>query len=355
MANDFDRRRFMQLLGAATLPLLSQGCDYEDAPDTLRNWDDDEPSPFVDEVESDGPEQVPVSGFSKDVSVRHAFLNQLTLITDECACSITPELAAMADLDIGDQVRITRDSDNYALYTVKSILSDNNDIFTVRMGLSGRQRLGTSEDTQAELRTSIFASTNSINAAKNQSEFIEELIDDDSHTGLIACAAHGGWIESRTDKQAERLRQVLASKNPSSWICRGYRQGGGSYDRWHITSEDLSTRSHPGLAAVANRGFAYAVSFHGMSNGSVLIGGGGPLELKQAIRAAILMMTGNSNLEVYIAQPDDLFNGDSPKNFVNWLTAGGNGGIQIEQSYAVRQTYWREIADAVAIIMWQLI
>ena len=49
-----------------------------------------------------------------------------------------------------------------------------------------------------------------------------------------------------------------------------------------------------------------------------------------------------------IAKDSDDFDGDNPRNIVNRLTAGGKGGVQIEQSRLARDKYWKEIADAVA-------
>ena len=49
-----------------------------------------------------------------------------------------------------------------------------------------------------------------------------------------------------------------------------------------------------------------------------------------------------------IAQPGDELGGSIPLNIVNRLTAGGTGGIQIEQGYAAREGYWQDIGDAVA-------
>ena len=54
------------------------------------------------------------------------------------------------------------------------------------------------------------------------------------------------------------------------------------------------------------------------------------------------------NYEVNIATAADNFNGDNPYNIVNRL-ANGNG-IQIEQSKAARDTYWQQIAHAVASV-----
>ncbi len=53
-------------------------------------------------------------------------------------------------------------------------------------------------------------------------------------------------------------------------------------------------------------------------------------------------------IPVRIANNSDDFDGDNPRNIVNRLTAGGKGGVQIEQSRLARDKYWKEIADAVA-------
>jgi hypothetical protein len=46
---------------------------------------------------------------------------------------------------------------------------------------------------------------------------------------------------------------------------------------------------------------------------------------------------------------DGPYGGTSPDNFVNWLTAAGNG-VQIEQPYGARRDYGQAIADAVASV-----
>jgi len=51
---------------------------------------------------------------------------------------------------------------------------------------------------------------------------------------------------------------------------------------------------------------------------------------------------------VRIASPDEGYDGDSPQNIINRLTAGGANGIQIEQSLGARTSHWQNIADAVA-------
>jgi phage replication-related protein YjqB (UPF0714/DUF867 family) len=204
------------------------------------------------------------------------------------------------------------------------------------------------------MQTRVVAANLTDAQAQAQSEFVERLVDDGTSTSLVAIAPHGGWIEPRTDEQAALVQSLLAGKGASSWICKGYKQGGGAFDRWHITSTDISRRSFPGLDQIADRGFAYAVSFHGMSHDVVLIGGSAPYEIKQLVHAALFDVLAGSDIEVSIANAADLYSGDSPENVANWLTAGGSGGLQIEQSMRARTTYGLDIAAAIAGVFQQL-
>jgi phage replication-related protein YjqB (UPF0714/DUF867 family) len=267
---------------------------------------------------------------------------------DPYACSVPRSLPGLM---IGDQIRITRGPDDYALYTiVERRISDNPNI--LRMGLNARQRLGTANGFQANVINPVVAVGLTDAQAQLTDEFVERLVDDGRNTGLVVLAPHGGMIEARTDLQAELVTAALGC---SSWICKGYKQGGGGYRRWHITSTRLSPRSFPGLGEIANRGFDQAVAFHGISSGGVLISGTAPRALKIMVRAAIVAAVRDPGIEVTIVQPDDDTSGGSPHNVVNWLTADGRAGLQIEQSAAVRSKYWRQIAEAVAAVYSQLL
>jgi phage replication-related protein YjqB (UPF0714/DUF867 family) len=248
---------------------------------------------------------------------------------------------------VGQHVRVTRNSAEYGLYTVSELRSeDSNDV--VRMGLTGRQRLGTSDEFDGVLDTQVARSTLSESEAEAAGELIERLDDDGRHRGLIAIAPHGGDIEQYTDQQAERVAKRLSSTSVSSWRCKGWKPGGGAFDRWHITSTDICEASFPLLDSVSSRGFSHAVAFHGFEESRILIGGAAPPALKEEIREAIVRATAGSRIDVDIAQPDDGFGGDDLRNIVNRLTAGGKNGIQIEQSLAARRDFWEAIADAVA-------
>ncbi len=287
---------------------------------------------------------------SYHVSVNKALTaSQQDLIDHKEHCSADLEKLATVGRALGHQLRIKRNDSQYALYTVSQVRQETPDNI-VRMGDSARNRLGTSSEFAAALHSQGPHPTFNDAEAEANSEFVERLDDDGVHTGLIVIAPHGGDIERHTDQQAERVASRLKTKGVSSWRCKGFKEGGGASDRWHITSTDIHEASFPRLNSVIPRGFTYAVAFHGFDEPptDVLIGGGAPESLKQEIKTTINGALAASGMRVRIASPDEGYGGDSPQNIVNRLTAGGGNGIQIEQSLRARTNHWEKIADAVA-------
>jgi phage replication-related protein YjqB (UPF0714/DUF867 family) len=339
----FFRRDFLKTLGIAALPILTHGCDVESPPpETFR-------AKPAGKGNGKGKPQPQPNTTTTDVTVGRALTSQ-TLINDRQRCSLPMALSGICG--IGRQLRVIRPDYGAAIYTLDECRADD-DPKLVRMNLYGRLRLGESESFAGIVSNQVTASGLSDAEAQAQGEFVERLVDNGKNTGLVALAPHGGAIELETDRQAERVTQLLKA---SSWICKGWRQGGGAFDAWHIRSTDLHPESFDGLAAIANRGFAYAVSFHGMEGtGGVIIGGGTPLELKQLVATAIRTAIGNSTVPVGIASPTDIYDGDSDTNIVNWLTADGRGGVQLEQDRTARVEYGLKIANAVANVFASLL
>jgi phage replication-related protein YjqB (UPF0714/DUF867 family) len=257
-------------------------------------------------------------------------------------CSVDPATLAAIGRQIGQQVRIRRSTAEFALYTVaKSHLLEPPG--TVRMGPAGMARLGPGDEFAATIDAQGPDPTRSDAAAEAAGELVERLTDGGGR--LIAIAPHGGDIEPRTDDQAEQVRVLLAAQRASSWLCRGWRPGGGAVDRWHITSADLAPDCFPQLHTVIRRGFTDAVAFHGSGGSQVLVGGGAASSgLQESIAAAIRLATG---LAVRVADPDDRLGGNDPRNVVNRLTAGGANGVQIEQPFAARRDHGPAIVKAV--------
>ena len=281
-------------------------------------------------------------------SVRKALADsQQDLIDHREHCSADPARLAAVGRALGHQVRIKRNNSQYGLYTVTELRQESPDTI-VRMGETGRQRLNATNEFNATLDSQVPHPSFSDAEAESNSEFVERLEDDGAHTGLIVIAPHGGDIERFTDLQAERVASRLAARAASSWRCKGWKRGGGAFDRWHITSTEIHEASFPRLNSVIFRGFTHAVAFHGADAPEILIGGAAPGSLKEEIKTAINAAIAGSGIPVRIASPDEGFGGDSPRNIVNRLTANGANGIQIEQSLDARTNHWQDIADAVA-------
>lgn len=49
--------------------------------------------------------------------------------------------------------------------------------------------------------------------------------------GLVTLAPHGGMIERHTDHQAERVATLLSCDRVSVWRCKGFKTGGGAFER----------------------------------------------------------------------------------------------------------------------------
>jgi len=248
----------------------------------------------------------------------------------------------------GQQVRVERYAPDgvtllaLALYTVIDVHDEEPDVVFVgyrdpestHHGLRDRLGLSSTDPFTGKIKSQVT----------DNGEFIERLTDNGSHRGLIAIAPHGGDIERHTDEQAERVRERLASKSVSVWLCKGFKEGGGAFDRWHIASTDISEDSFPKLKTVIGRHFEYAVAFHGWDHDSICIGGSAPSDLKQQIKTAVKSAISGSGIDVATDDdgtcPED-FNGTDPKNIVNRL---GTNAVQIEQSKEARARYGIQIA-----------
>ena len=281
--------------------------------------------------------------------VRRAFGAQSTLINRPEHCSLDPERLASLGLVSGSQIRVIRNPDELALYTISETRQEAIDT-TVRMGSDARLRLQAPDEFDAIIDTEVPHPTLSDDEAEARSEFVERLDDDGGQQGLVALAPHGGAIERHTDSQAERVGSLLGGHSASVWRCRGFKTGGGALERWHITASEISDASFPLLKTIAARGFCHAVAFHGFTKPGVLVGGAAPKALKEAIVEELTKALAHTEIAVRLARPSDNLNGDNPNNIVNRLTAGGANGVQIEQSLEARTAFWQVIADAVASV-----
>ena len=285
---------------------------------------------------------------SKTITVRDPEAGHPHVDRKKEHCAVPATLLAEIGSAVGRQVRIERSASEFALFTVVESL-EGTPAEVVAIGRLGRGRLGSTEAFNGRISANLPRSDLSDDEAQAQGELVERLDDDGVNTGLLIMAPHGGQLEPPTDLQAERVAQQLGiPRQISTWRCRGYPDRGGksAFDRWHITSTEISAASFPLLGKLAGRRFRHAVSFHGMVEDRVLIGGTGPYQLKTEIRDAIREALAGTSIRVDLALTGDANGGQDPKNIVNRYAA--DGGIQIEQSARARRDHWKEIADAVA-------
>jgi phage replication-related protein YjqB (UPF0714/DUF867 family) len=286
------------------------------------------------------------------VAVRRAQLpEQEDLTAQPEHCSMDPRTIAVLGVEERQQVRIIRDG-RRGLYTVSQTRNETpQDI--VRMGLTGRRRLGTEDVFDAVASALILRSVLPDDEAEQAGEFVERLADDGSQRELIVVAPHGGDIEPHTDEQAGLVSARFPVDQVSAWVCKGWQlQGASSY---HITSADLNPKSFPLLGRVIDRGFTHAVSFHGFDQPEILVGGGAPACLRREFGYAIAAATTGSGIAVRLAEPNEPFGGDDAANVVNRLTAGGANGVQIEQCLQAREHHGEAIANAVADVYERLL
>src|SRR5918995_1447842 len=166
-------------------------------------------------------------------------------------CSANRNQNDMIGLNPYQQVRIERPTASettLALYTIIDTHEEEPDVvfvgYTNPDDLKGRLGLDPDniKDFTDNLNAQVTAVGLTVSQARCNSEFIEQLDDNGHHRGLIVIAPHDGDIEEYTDEQAEHVGKQLSSKYVSVWVCKGFKEHGGAFDRWHITSTDISEK-----------------------------------------------------------------------------------------------------------------
>ena len=264
--------------------------------------------------------------------------------------------------DRDEQVRIEFPTTNgtiSAIYTVTTFHNDDADLVSLGDKIQTQlQNCQLSNNAcKGEVKAQIMIDgLDDDKEAEKCGELIEDLRDDGQNHRLVVIAPHGGEIEGYTDKQAEYVVNQFSYDRVSLWTCKGFSSKGGSdaFERWHITSTEISEKSFPKLNTIFGRTFEYSIAFHGWTKDNICVGGRKDNKtvdkLKVEIRDAIhnTLKELGSNIQVNVSgcpECSEGFNGDSEDNIVNRL---GTNGIQIEQCKMAREKYYENIAEAVA-------
>lgn len=170
-----------------------------------------------------------------------------------------------------------------------------------------------------------------------------ESLDHDEKNTIVALAPHGGAIESYTGKQAHHIAEKF--ENCSSWVFEGYDKSSARDVFWE-TSTNIDPNEYRLLGDINDHGFEFAISFHGYTKEGVYVGGGINPELREYIAWRISEVVDVSAKPAKVG--DGLwqsYGGTHYLNIVNRVPV--RAGIQIEQSYDVRESNWKEIAQVV--------
>lgn len=172
----------------------------------------------------------------------------------------------------------------------------------------------------------------------------EYLFDDGENDGVLVCAAHGGEVEPGTAETAIELATRLPSA--TCWAVLGYDDE-SAFDRWHPPSTAIDPADHPLLAAIADRDFETVVSLHGLADEGLLVGGGTDQTTKEIVRDRLdPVVTADARI---VSEGE--YAGVHPDNFVNWLAAGEDGGLQIEGGPRVRSREAGAVVDVLVELL----
>jgi phage replication-related protein YjqB (UPF0714/DUF867 family) len=172
----------------------------------------------------------------------------------------------------------------------------------------------------------------------------ELLYDDGENDDVLVCAAHGGAVEPGTAEQALELATRI---DASCWACVGFDGDRGAYETYHPPSSAIDTETYDLLGELDERGFETVISLHGLGDDRVLVGGGMGYGRKVHVRE---QLDSALSVPVAVADEDGAYAGTAEDNFVNWLSADGEG-LQLEEG----QTARAEESEAVLATLQRLI
>ncbi|NLV12662.1 poly-gamma-glutamate hydrolase family protein [Haloarcula argentinensis] len=276
---------------------------------------------------------------------------------------IAEPIRNMLERDRGDQVRVTRGNDA-AVYTISKTISG--DASTVRTSSEGKCRVSFYEDGNfsddrrwgslrgddncsladeafdVEIDPRVPAPDLSPSEAEERGELIETLDMGGSEYAVLA--PHGGQIQPFTGGQVTRLQSEFADTNLTSWKLQGYGTGTSFY-RWYVPSAELSIICYPRLAELSEQTYDYAVSFNGINEKTIYVGGAASENIRQSVADAIDSALPHDGSPVKLGESH--YAADSPQTLVNRVTENQSNGIWIGQPIADRRKYSDLIADAV--------
>lgn len=277
-----------------------------------------------------------------EASVRRALLSQRLLSSDGRYSSADEQGLASIDRGVGDQVRIRRSDDEVALFTV-SETRDEQRPSVVRMGLAGRQRLGTDLPFEGTVDATVPNSELSEEDARERDEYIEHLQDADADLAVLS--PNGGNIGPYTSAQADTAAGMVSS-GAVRWGCKGWYESGDAAERWYVPPYEMSPASYPELAGIVGRNFRYVVSFQSFGGDGIRVSGPANGSFMSDLIKRIESAVGDDH-EVIRRTLSEGGADQEATRLVERLAADDGTGVWIGQSLAARADSADAIAEAV--------
>lgn len=256
-------------------------------------------------------------------------------------------------------------SDRLAAYTFYITHDLDPNYSVLRTPYLGRERLNdTNRDTETDGVPNLFAvklhrnvgTTNihSTDEAGDTGRYYEDAVNS-ANDRVIFTAPHAGPMEFNTGQEARLAADKI---NADYWTGSGYRRGiSGSFERWHITSADVSLTDGYHKLNTFSDDYEIVWSIHGYSNDDLLVGGRIPYEDRVRVVEYLKEEIGETPIVIRAALPDEeqdseAFDGDALDHYSARMCKNGpngkNGVIQLEQPSEIRRDHWRDVATAMA-------
>lgn len=292
-------------------------------------------------------------------------------------CAISKKLSNAMNIEVGDNILLRhadRRTRRVAPYTVERIFDSSEvggaDSYTIRLAYDGRKRLHNPNEDKAVFDSESVADNfpawlalrNPVEKWRDRNEALEQgksrcynELEIKQQSNVIVTTPHSGGIEINTFDTAKKIVELL---NCDWWNFSAHQYGGGTFNRWHITSADINT-SYQGFKQIENKDWKHCISIHGyegkVEGDPLLIGGRGPDELKRHIAWYLDQYLPNDRsykLAIALESTEwSNYNGYREENFVNFLTENNEGGIQYELPRKCREEHWEETSKATARAM----
>ncbi len=275
-------------------------------------------------------------------TISKAKSDQSTLLCDGEYCTLRRDIAQEIGSFPGEQVRLKPEGDEgrSAAFTVHDIHDSDAEI---RIARNGRERLAL--NASAAVRASSIVPVHELTRMEAfESNNVTETLWDTGQESVLVCAPHDGF-ESNTAQAAGIVRKRIGDERASAWFVHAF--GPDAFDRFHITSANISPASYPGLATVADRGFDYCISFHVFRGDDVLVGGLADKTLRDELGERISEAI-NGKRHVETERSEMRYAGKTQENIVNRLTTDSESGIQIEMPALIAHRYRKRVARTVA-------